>query len=59
MSFIISAMLPQSEGDYCKYCDTPFTQNGETRYVIELDNGTWFICDECHELRMELAKANG
>lgn len=52
-------MLPQSEGDYCKYCDTPFKQDGETRYVIELDNGTWFICDECHELRMELAKANG
>jgi len=54
MPLTISAMLPQSSGDYCKYCDTPFTRS--PNYVIELDSGLWFLCDECHNLRLEFAE---
>jgi RNase P subunit RPR2 len=56
MSISISAMLPQSSGDYCKYCDTPFIGSAKANHVIELDSGLWFLCDECHDFRQELAE---
>lgn len=52
--YTILDTLPSSYGDYCKYCDTPFTT--EQRFTIDLDSGTWFICEECHYLRLEFAE---